>query len=103
MLEQSVGHLFEHEAHVFETDLLAHDVERHGGEAVVHGAHRARENGAVAHPGIEQSQRRGAGVNVGEFHPDALGDHPLLAAGCDEQQVLLAVVVEAEVVRCAAG
>jgi hypothetical protein len=43
------------------------------------------------------------GVNVGEFHADPLGDDPFLAAGGDEQQVFLAVVVEAKVVRGAGG
>jgi len=28
-------------------------------------------------------------MNIGEFHADALRDHPLLAASADEQQVLL--------------
>ena len=42
-------------------------------------------------------------MDVGELHADALGDHPLLAAGGDEQQVFLAVVVEAEVVGGAGG
>src|SRR5258706_14465527 len=36
-------------------------------------------------------------MDIGEFHADALRDHPLLAASVDEQQVLLAVVVEAEI------
>ena len=38
-------------------------------------------------------------MQVGELHADAAGDHLLLAAGVDEQQVFLAVVEEAEVAR----
>ena len=97
MLEQPVGHLLQHEAHVLEADLLADDVERHRREAVVHGAHGAGEHRAVAHAGVEQAQRRRAWMDVGQLHADALGDHPLLAAGGDEQQVFLPVVVKAEV------
>ena len=103
MLEQPVGHLLQHQPHVLEADLLAHDVERHRREAVVHGAHGAREHRAVAHSGVEQAKRGRARVDIGELHPDALGDHPFLAAGGDEQQVFLAVVVEAEVVRRPGG
>ena len=40
-------------------------------------------------------------MQVGELHRDALRHHPLLAAGVDEQQVLLAVVVEAEIAAAA--
>ena len=76
MLEQPVGHLLQHEAHVLEADLLAHDVERHGREAVVHGAHGAGQHRAVAHAGVEQAQRRRARMDVGQFHADALGDRP---------------------------
>ena len=65
----------------------------------MHGAHRARKHRAVAHAGVEQAQCRRPWVDVGEFHADPLGDDPLLAAGGDEQQVFLAIVVEAEVVR----
>ena len=64
----------------------------------MHGAHGARQHGAVAHAGVEQPQRRRARMDVGQLHADALGDDPLLAAGGDEQQVFLPVVVEAEVV-----
>src|SRR6185312_16517628 len=78
-------------------DLLPRDVEWHGGEAVVHRAHGARQYRAVAHSGIEHAQRRRPRVDVRELHADALGDHPFLAAGRNEQQVFLAVVVEAEI------
>ena len=61
------------------------------------------EHGAVAHAGVEHAHRRRARMDVGELHADALGDHPFLAAGGDEQQVFLPVVVEAEVVRGAGG
>src|SRR5262249_57523231 len=36
-------------------------------------------------------------MDVGQFERDAARDHPFLAAGIDEQQILLAVVEEAEV------
>ena len=42
-------------------------------------------------------------MEVGELHADALGDHPFLAAGSDEQQIFLAVVVEAEILCGLAG
>ena len=42
MLEEPVGHLLERQPHVLEADLLADDVERHRGKAVVHRAHHAR-------------------------------------------------------------
>jgi hypothetical protein len=36
-----------------------------------------------------------------QLQPDALGDHPFLAAGRDKQQVFLPVVVEAKILRVA--
>src|SRR5690348_18164209 len=51
-------YLLEGEAHVFETDFLADDVEGHGREALMHRAHHARQHGAVADAGIEDAQAR---------------------------------------------
>ena len=96
MLVEPVGHLLQPEPDVFEADLLAHDVERQGAEPAVHLAHHPGEHRAVAHPGIEDAQRRGLGMNMGQLHAGAFGDHPLLAAGVDEHQVFLPVVVEPE-------
>ena len=107
VLVEAVGHLAQAQAHVLEADLLAHDVERHRREAPVHLAHHLREHRAVAHAGVEQAHRGRARVDVAELEPDARRDHVLLAAGVDEEQVLLAVVEEAEVLfrrrlaRCA--
>ncbi len=97
MLVEAVDHLAQGEAHVLEADLLADDVERHRREAPVHLAHHAREHRAVAHAGVEQAHRGRARMDVAELEPDALRHHVLLAAGVDEQQVLLPVVEEAEV------
>ena len=36
-------------------------------------------------------------MNIGKLKSDALADHPFLAAGVDEQQILLPVVEEAEI------
>ena len=97
MLEEAVRHLLHGEADVLEADLLADDVERRVRKAVVHRAHHAQQHGAVADAGVEQPQRRRARMDVGEFEPDPAGDHPLFAAGVDEQQIFLPVVEEAEV------
>src|SRR5260221_1733728 len=97
MFEEAVGHLAQAEAHVLEADFLADDVERHRRETAVHLAHDAREHRAVAHAGIEQAHRRRPRMDLAELEPDAPRDHVLLAAGIDEEQVLLAVVEEAEV------
>ena len=67
------------------------------GEAVVHGAHYPREHGSVADAGIEHAYCRGTRMNVSELFGDAVRDLPLLAAGIDEQQILLPVVEKAEV------
>jgi hypothetical protein len=40
-------------------------------------------------------------MDIGELQPDALGDHPFLAAGVDEEQIFLPVVVEAEILAVA--
>src|SRR2546430_8245587 len=45
---EAVDHLAQRQAHVLQADLLADDVERHGGETPVHLAHHARQHGAVA-------------------------------------------------------
>src|SRR5262249_55921966 len=63
----------------------------------VHLAHDPREHGAVAHAGVEQAHRRRTRMDVAELEAHAPRDHVLLAAGIDEQQVLLAVVEEAEI------
>ena len=97
MLEQPVGHLLERQPNVLEADLLADDVERHGREAMVHGAHGARSTVPSPMPASNRRRAGGRGWMLASSMPDALGDHPLLAAGRDEQQVFLAVVVEAEV------
>src|SRR5207302_916171 len=65
--------------------------------ALVHRAHDAGEDRAVADAGIEHPDRGRPWMNIGELHADALCNHPFLAAGADEQQILLAVVVETEV------
>ena len=87
------------EPRVLQADLLADDVERQRREAAVHLAHDARQHRAVAHAGVEHAHGRRLGMQVGELHADAARDHLLLAAGVDEQQVLLTVVEEAEVAR----
>ena len=63
----------------------------------MHLAHHAREHRAIAHAGIEDAYRRRPRMDLAQLEPDAARDHVLLAAGVDEQQVLLAVVEEAEV------
>ena len=97
MLEEPVRHLLHGEADIFETDLLADDVKRHMRKTVVHLAHHARKHGAVAYACIKYPNRRWPRVDVGEFEADTLCDHPLLAAGIDEQKIFLPVVEEAEV------
>ena len=97
MLVEAVDHLAQRQAHILQADLLADDVEGHGGKAAVHLAHHARQHGAVAHAGVEQPHRGRLGMDVSELEPDAARHHVLLAAGIHEQQVLLPVVEEAEV------
>ena len=87
---------------VLQADLLADHVERQRREAAVHLAHDAGQHRAVAHAGVEHAQGRRLGMQVGQLHADAARDHLLLAAGVDEQQVLLPVVEEAEIARAAA-
>ena len=97
MLDETVGHFLQTEPYVFEADLFADDVERHGRKTVVHRAHHARQHSAVAEAGVEHTHRRRARMNIGELEIDAVGDLPLLAAGVDEQQIFLPVVEEAEI------
>ena len=47
-------------------------------------------------PASNRRTAGGRGWMLAELQGDALGDHPLLAAGVDEHQVFLAVVEEAE-------
>jgi hypothetical protein len=99
MLEQAVGHFLERHPHVFVGDFLGDDVKRHGRKARVHRAHDPRQDGAVANASVEHPDRRGRGMDVGEFERDAVGDLGLLAAGRDEQEIFLPVVEEAEARR----
>ena len=97
MLAEAVGQLVEGQANVLEADLLADDMERHGRKPRMHGAHHPRQHRAVADAGIEQAEGRRSRPHVGQFLANAVGDHLLLAASGDEQQVFLAIVEEAEV------
>ena len=97
MLAETVGHLLQRKAHVLEADLLADHVERHMRETVVHCAQHAQHHSAVADAGIEHAHGRRARMDVGELERDAIGDHPLFAAGIDEEEIFLPVVEEAEV------
>ena len=103
MLVEPVRHLFENETDVLEADLLADDEERHGREARVHRAHDPGQHRALADPRVEHPQRRGAWMNVGQFFADPVGDRPFLAAGGDEREVFLAVVVEPEALHRGLG
>ena len=85
------------EANVLETDFLANHVERRVGKAVVHRAHDAEQDRAVAYPGIKHAQRRRPRMHIGELERHSARDHPLFAAGVDEQKVFLAVVEETEI------
>jgi len=59
----------------------------------MHRAHDAGEHRSVADPGVEQAYRGGRGWMLASSIPTRWRDHPFLAAGADEQQILLAVVV----------
>ena len=97
VFEEAVGHFLQCQPHVFEADFLADHVKRHMGEAVVHGAHHPREHGSIADAGIEDAYCRRMRMNVSEFFGDAVCDLPFLAAGVDEQQILLPVIEKAEI------
>ena len=97
MLVEPVRHLLQREPDVLEADLLADDIERHVREAVVHRAHHPQHHRAVADAGIEHAHRRRPRMDVAELQRHAVRDHPFLAAGVDEQQILLPVVEEAEI------
>jgi hypothetical protein len=94
MFVKAIGHFLEREAHVFEADLLADDIERHGRKTIVHRTHHPREYGAVARTGVEQAQRRRTRFDLFELDADAIGDDPLFVAGVHEQQIFLPIVVE---------
>jgi hypothetical protein len=97
MLEEAVRHFLQRQPHVLEADFLADDVERRMREAIVHGAHHPGEHRAVADAGIEHAKRRRPWMQMRELLGDAVRHLPLLAAGIDEQQILLPVVEEAEI------
>src|SRR4029079_15694574 len=65
MLDEAIRHLVQRQTDVLEADLLADDIEWRGREAVVHGAHHAREHGTVADAGIEYAHRRRAWMDIG--------------------------------------
>ena len=69
----------------------------------MHGPHHAREHRAIADAGVEHAHRRRARIDVLELARGALGNHPFLAAGVDEEQILLAIVEEAEIAAAVIG
>jgi hypothetical protein len=96
MLGETVGQLFQGEPDILEGNLLADHQEGHGREVFVQAAQHAGQHGAVAHARIVQAKRRRAGLDLGQLLAHPFGDGPLLAAGGDELQILLAVVEKTE-------
>ena len=74
MLEQSIGHLFQSQAHIFQADFLGDYQGRHSGKLPVHTAHQSCEHGAIAHTGIEQADCGRSRSDVLEFLRGAAGD-----------------------------
>src|SRR5580704_4252409 len=97
MLEQPVRHLVERQSDVLEAELLARDIERHVGKAAVHRAHHPRQHGAVAAAGVEYPERRWPRMDAGQLQRYPFRDHPLLAAGMDEQQIFLPILEKPEI------
>ena len=60
----------------------------------MHGPHQARQDRAIADTSVEHTHRRRPWANVIEFLRHAVRDDPLLAAGIDEEQIFLPVVIE---------
>jgi hypothetical protein len=97
MLNKSINHFSQCKTHVLEADLLAHDIERHGGITVVHGAHDACQNASIANARIKDAQGWRSRINISQFLRDSIGYLPLLAAGVNEKKVFLAVVVKEKI------
>ena len=93
---KAIWHLFKAKTNVFETDFLANDIKRQCAEPVVHAPHDPSQHGAVAHPRVEQAQRRGFRMQMRQLHAGAFGHHPLFTAGIDEHQIFLPVVVKSK-------
>ncbi len=96
VLVEAVRHLLEPEPDVLEADLLRHRQQRHGREVAMDAAHQPREDGRVAHAGVEDPQRRRRRPELTQLLAPLARDDRLLVAGVDERQVLLPVVVEPE-------
>ena len=58
VLEETIGHLLQADAHVLLADLFTHDQERDCGELAVQAPHHPVEDRSVAHSGIEDLERR---------------------------------------------
>ena len=57
----------------------------------------SRQHRSVADTGIEYPQGRRPGMDAGKLQRHPVRDHPLLAAGMDEQQVFLPVLEKPEI------
>src|ERR1700688_3819330 len=97
MLKETIGHFLQRQSHVFEADFLTNDIARHVREAIMHGAHYSRKHRAIADAGIEHANRWWSRMQIGEFLGDAMRHFPFFTAGIDEEQILLAVIEEAEI------
>src|SRR5688572_28087332 len=96
MLEKTVGHLLESEAHVLAADFLGHHQLRYRRPGGMRAAHEPRQHGGITHAGVEHPQCGWCRADVAQLLRRAVRDLLLLVAGVDEGQVLLAIVVEAE-------
>ena len=96
MLGETVRQLLQGQAQILDADLLAHHHKGHIGKRLVQPPEGTCQHGAVAGPRVEQMQRRRLRHHVGNFRTHLLRHGPLLTAGGDEHQVLLAVIEEAK-------
>ena len=96
MLDEAVGHFLQAQSHVLEADLLGHGQQGHGRVQRMDLAHELGQDRGVAHARIKQADGRRRGMQGGQLLANAPRHGGLLAAGADEGQVFLAIVVKAE-------
>src|SRR5260221_4069624 len=103
MLEESVRQFGEGQPDILHADLLADDYPGDVAETLMHVLHDLRQDRAVTHTRIEEMQCRTTRLDVGQLGADPFGDRRFLAARRDEEEILLAIVIEPEGAHLALG
>src|SRR5438874_197566 len=93
---EAIGQIFLTDTHVLLADFLANNQERNRRKGMMQLTHDLAQDGGIAHASVEHPHRWWHRLQMFDLHAHALSNDPLLTAGRDKKEVLLAVVEKPE-------